>query len=97
LEPIFYAQHGVRVLAIHVGEFCDNILKLETFEVQALDDVALFEFHRNGTFRFDMIYFIVFPASFAHENPKFSHNPSISRGCSWTRFGVSWERETPLG
>jgi hypothetical protein len=97
VEPIFYARLGVHILTIHVGEFCDKIIKLETFEVQEFDDVALFELHHNGTFQFYMIYFIVFLASFAHGNPKFSHNPSISRGYSWTRFGVSWERETSLG
>jgi hypothetical protein len=59
--------------------------------------LALFEFHRNGTFQFCLIYFIVFPASFAHGNPKVSYNGSISRGYSWTWFGVYRKRETPLG
>jgi hypothetical protein len=96
VEPIFYARLGVHIPATYVGEFRDNIIKLETFEVQEFDDVALFEFHQNDTFLFYMIYFIVFPASFAFGNTKFSHNPSILRGCSLTRFGVSWEKKTPL-
>jgi hypothetical protein len=95
VEPIFYTQLLVRILAIYVGEFRDNIIKLETFEVQKFDDVAFVESHRNATFQFYLIYFIVFPASFAHGDPTFSHNLSISRDCLWTPFGASWERETP--
>jgi hypothetical protein len=91
VEPIFYARLGAGILAIHVGEFRDNIIKFETFKVQEFDDVVLFEFHRNGTFQLSMICFIVSPDSFTHGNPKFSHNPSITRGCSCTRFHVEWE------
>jgi hypothetical protein len=40
VEPIFYARLGVRIMAINVREFHDNIIKFETFEVQELDDVA---------------------------------------------------------
>jgi hypothetical protein len=97
VEPIFYVRFGVRILTIHVGEFRDKISKLETFEMHEFENVRLFEFHRNGTFQFYMLSFIVFPASFADGNPKFSHNSSIRSGCSWTRFGVSWESETPSG
>jgi hypothetical protein len=50
--------------------------------VQEFDVVALFEFLWNVTVQFYMISFIKL-------------NPAISPGCSWMRFGVSWERETP--
>jgi hypothetical protein len=61
VELLFDALLGARILAVQVKEFRDNIIKLETFEVQEFDDVALFELHRNGTFQFYIIYRVSHP------------------------------------
>jgi hypothetical protein len=51
--------------------------------MEKLDDATLLDLHPTDTFQFFWICAVVSPAIFSWGDPRFSHNPSISRNFKW--------------
>jgi hypothetical protein len=79
MQPIFYPQSGICILAVQTGQLHGNIPEFETFEMQKLDDVTLLEFDRSDILQSFTIYIVVLPAISSREDPRFSSNPWIPR------------------
>jgi hypothetical protein len=80
MPPIFHAYLGVRILAVQIEEFRDDIIKFDIFEMSEFDDVTLLTFHRSGNFSVfhDLRRHLVAVSS--RGNPKFARNPLTSCG-----------------
>jgi hypothetical protein len=80
MKPVFYAQLGARILAVHAGKFRSDFLKFDTFEMQESDDMTLLHFPRSGTSELFTIYISGIPTIFVPRNRKPSEQTSISLG-----------------
>jgi hypothetical protein len=78
--PLFYAQRVVPIPAISIGQFRGTFAKCEAFDVQKLNKMTLFQFHRRDAFPFLMIYVLAMPVILARENFILSQKTLIFRG-----------------
>jgi hypothetical protein len=79
MKLIFYAQLGVRILALRAGKFRSDFLKFDAFDMQESDDMMLLHFPRSGTSELFTIYISGVPTIFVPRNRKPSEQTSISR------------------
>jgi hypothetical protein len=55
--------------AIRIGKFCSNLVKFEALEVQEVNNMTLFQFHRSDAFPFLRVYIPVTPVILVRGNP----------------------------
>jgi hypothetical protein len=80
MKTTFYAQPRVRILAICTGRFGSDFLRIETFEVQELDDMMFLQLHLSDTFQLSAICIAETPATFSRAKPQLLQHPSVPCG-----------------
>jgi hypothetical protein len=71
MKSIFYAQHGIRILAVHIGKFLSEFAKFKTFGMKEWNGMMLLQLQPSHTSQRFTIRIAEMPAVSSAQSPNY--------------------------